>query len=147
MSSSTECSVFTAGLSRTASAAPSSPRLTLGPNSPQKIHRGMIFDSPTSGTSPVSVTIAVAGAPSLAGGPPQARLRKMRIVAQDPSVTLDGRRGSILTAEVDVPAEELAPGPRGYRVHVIDYDASSGLLYAPLEYGAPDPGSSDWLRN
>lgn len=94
-----------------------------------------------------SHAIAVAGAPSLTAGLPQARLRKMRIVAQDPAVTLDGRRGGILTAEVDVPAEELAPGPRGYRVHVIDYDASSGLLYAPLEYGAADPRSDDWHQN
>ena len=94
-----------------------------------------------------SQAIAVAGAPSLTTGLPQARLRKMRIVAQDPAVRLDGKRGGILTAEVDVPAEELAPGPRGYRVHVIDYDASSGLLYAPLEYGVPKPRSSDWRQD
>jgi len=91
--------------------------------------------------------IAVAGAPFLAAGLPQARLRKMRIVAQDPSVTVGGRRGGILTAEVDVPAEELAPGPRGYRVHVIDYDASTGHLYAPLEYRPSVPGSKDWLED
>ncbi len=87
--------------------------------------------------------ITVAGAPS-AAGLPQARLRKMRIVAQDPSVTVNG---AILTAEVDVPAEELAPGPRGYRVHVVDYDASTGHLYAPLEYSAPVPRSPNWLEN
>ena len=29
-------------------------------------------------------------------------------------------KGKILTADVNVPAEELAPGPWGYRVHVID---------------------------
>ncbi len=91
-----------------------------------------------------AISPSVAGAPSLATGLPQARLRKMRIVAQDPSVTVGGR---ILTAEVDVPAEELAPGPRGYRVHVIDYDASSGHLYAPLEYAPPVPGSTRWLEN
>ena len=53
----------------------------------------------------------------------KARTRKLTIVAQDPSVT--DAEGNILTAEVDVPAEELAPGPWGYRVHVIDYDGSS----------------------
>lgn len=68
----------------------------------------------------------------------------MRIVAQDPSVRVGGR---ILTAVVNVPAEELAPGPRGYRVHVVDYDASSGHLYAPLVYGALAPGSAEWLRD
>ena len=84
------------------------------------------------------------GGPAMAPGMPQARLRKMRIVAQDPSVRVGGR---VLTAEVDVPAEELAPGPRGYRVHVIDYDTSSGRLVPPAEYGEPDPGSNDWARN
>ena len=60
---------------------------------------------------------------------PEARTCKMRIVAQDPSVRIGGK---ILTAEVDVPAEELADGPRGYRVHVIDYDSSSKVLYPPV---------------
>jgi hypothetical protein len=36
----------------------------------------------------------------------------MTVIAQDPSV----RRGSkIVTATIEVPAEELAPGPMGYR--------------------------------
>ncbi|MGV3620490.1 MAG: hypothetical protein ACO1OB_06720, partial [Archangium sp.] len=34
---------------------------------------------------------------------------------------------------VDVPAESLAPGPRGARVHVVDYDASSRTLYDPAD--------------
>jgi hypothetical protein len=54
--------------------------------------------------------------------------QKFTIIAQDPAVRVNGR---ILTAEVEVPAEELAPGPCGYRVNVIDYDASTGLLYSP----------------
>jgi hypothetical protein len=37
-----------------------------------------------------------------------------------------------LTASVEVPAEDLAAGPRGRRIHVVDYDATSGTLYAPL---------------
>src|SRR5688572_12402732 len=59
------------------------------------------------------------------------RTRRLTIVAQDPSVRIDGK---ILTTEVDIPAEEIAPGPRGYRVHVIDYDTTSGLLYQPFDY-------------
>jgi hypothetical protein len=55
----------------------------------------------------------------------------MTIIAQDPSVRLNRR---ILRARVDVPAEDLAPGPWGYRVHVVDYDASTGVLYKPLNY-------------
>jgi len=75
---------------------------------------------------------------------PQPRLRTMRIVAQDPSVRVGGR---ILTALVDVPAEELAPGPRGYRVHVVDYDATASRLLPPLSYGSLDTASADFTRN
>ena len=42
--------------------------------------------------------------------------------------------GKILTTQVDIPAEEIAPGPRGYRAQVIDYDTSSGVLYQPIDY-------------
>lgn len=54
--------------------------------------------------------------------------RTLTIVAQDPSVKAGGK---ILTTEVQVPAEELAPGPRGYRVNVIDYDVAADVLYRP----------------
>jgi hypothetical protein len=55
----------------------------------------------------------------------------LTIIAQDPGVTVDGK---ILTAQIDIPAEEIAPGPRGYRVQVVDYDISTGTLYGPREY-------------
>lgn len=47
--------------------------------------------------------------------------RSMTVIAQDPSVR---RAGRIVTAQVAVPAEELGPGPMGYRVQVVDYDAT-----------------------
>jgi hypothetical protein len=55
--------------------------------------------------------------------------RELTIIAQDPSVR---RRGRILTTRISVPAEALGAGPRGYRVHIVDYDASANRLYAPL---------------
>jgi len=73
---------------------------------------------------------------------PPVRTRKLTIVAQDPGIR---HNNSIVTAEVDIPAEELGKGPRGYRVHVIDYDASTRTLYKPYEYKStksdkyPDP--------
>lgn len=63
---------------------------------------------------------------------PLPRTRKLRIVAQDPSVK--DSDGNILTTEIEIPAEELAPGPRGYRVHIVDYDTSTGTLYQPQPY-------------
>jgi hypothetical protein len=55
--------------------------------------------------------------------------RQLTIIGQDPVVR---RRGRILTATVRVPLEDLAAGPRGYRVHVVDYDASENRFYKPL---------------
>lgn len=64
----------------------------------------------------------------------QPRLRELEILAQDPSV-LD-ESGRPLVAKVRVPYERLEPGPRGHRVHVVDYDATSGrLLHQPTELG------------
>jgi hypothetical protein len=61
----------------------------------------------------------------------------MSVIAQDPSFrTRDGKH--ILMAKVTVPAEIVAPGPRGYRVHVIDYDSTTGRYHGahalPAEY-------------
>ena len=68
---------------------------------------------------------------------PEPQSRKIRIIAQDPSIRRGGR---ILTALVPVPVENLEPGPRGYRVHVIDYDSSTETLYKPYKL---DPAEGD----
>ncbi len=56
---------------------------------------------------------------------PLPALRYMTVMAQDPSVHVRGRSGAILMAKVGIPAEDLIPGPTGYRVQVVDYDASA----------------------
>lgn len=56
-------------------------------------------------------------------------MRPATILAQDPSLT---RRGSPVFATIQIPAEDLASGPRGYRVHAIDYDATRNVLYPSL---------------
>ena len=53
----------------------------------------------------------------------------MTIIAQDPSVL--GPHKGILRTQVGIAYEDLAPGPKGYRVHVMDYDASQRVLYKP----------------
>jgi hypothetical protein len=71
------------------------------------------------------------------------RSQKFTIIAQDPSVTVwdaDLRKRRILTTQVEVPAEELAPRPRGYRVQVVDYDSSTGNLYPSLKYRILETG-------
>ncbi len=66
------------------------------------------------------------------------RTRTLTIIAQDPSVKDKFKK--VLKAQVEIPAETLAKGPRGYRVNVIDYDTSTGTLYIPKEYDPPGNG-------
>jgi hypothetical protein len=55
------------------------------------------------------------------------------VVAQDPGVrTEDGR---ILCVPIQLPAEALDRGPWGHRVQVIDFDATTNKLLAPLVDG------------
>ena len=56
--------------------------------------------------------------------------RKMTIIAQDPSIK--DSENKIIRTQADIPYEKLEPGPRGYRVHVVDYDSSQQVLYRPL---------------
>jgi hypothetical protein len=56
--------------------------------------------------------------------------RTMTIIAQDPSLVVGGK---ILTAAITIPNEQLSAGPRGYRVQVVDYDASSNQWIVPHE--------------
>lgn len=59
-------------------------------------------------------------------------VRKLTILAQDPTIIVGGR---VLTAQIAIPNETLGAGPRGYRVQVVDYDATSNRWLAPLEKG------------
>jgi hypothetical protein len=63
--------------------------------------------------------------------------RTLTIIAQDPSIKI-GRK--IVTAVIEVPAEDLLPGPCGYRVNVIDFDATTGTLYEPATFGVSSDG-------
>jgi hypothetical protein len=67
---------------------------------------------------------------------PVPRSQKLTIIAQDPAVR--DTQNCILKAVVDLPAETLQPGPWGYRVHVIDYDAASDQLWEPFAYEMKD---------
>ena len=71
-------------------------------------------------------------------------VRYMSIIAQDPSVTRNGR---ILMAKVAVPAEDVIAGPMGYRVHVVDYDSTRRFFHGthalPATYEDEPP---EWQR-
>jgi hypothetical protein len=76
--------------------------------------------------------------------PPPPRTRQLTILAQDPSVRRPD--GAIVRTRIEIPAEELRPGPWGYRVQVVDYDSSTDTFYGPLETGLdgdPFEGATD----
>jgi hypothetical protein len=54
-------------------------------------------------------------------------MRSWTVLAQDPGLL--GPSGRALTTTVTIAAERLERGPKGHRVHVIDYDASSDTFY------------------
>lgn len=58
--------------------------------------------------------------------------QRFTILAQDPAV--ERAPGQPLFAQVSVPLERLADGPTGYRVKVVDFDASADRLYSPHRY-------------
>jgi hypothetical protein len=64
---------------------------------------------------------------------PSPRTRLLTVIAQDPSVRVPGKSRAILRTQIEVPAEELRPGPWGYRVQVVDYDVSTDTFYKPRD--------------
>lgn len=54
--------------------------------------------------------------------------RKLTIIAKDPGLRL-GPGGPMAFVEVSVPAEILAKGPTGYRIKVVDYNATERRTY------------------
>ena len=72
------------------------------------------------------------------------RTREFTIFGQDPAVR--DRSGRIVRARIAVPAERLDPGPRGYRVSVVDYDCTHDVLYEPADLDRGGAGRDPYAR-
>ena len=68
--------------------------------------------------------------------------RKLTVIAKDPGLRLPGPGNPMIMTQVDIPAELLGKGPTGYRVKVVDYNASEGLAYLD-EQSYQDPGTGE----
>lgn len=55
--------------------------------------------------------------------------RKLTIIAKDPGFRIGGEDGPMAFIQVPVPAEILAKGPIGYRIKVVDYNATERKAY------------------
>jgi hypothetical protein len=58
----------------------------------------------------------------------------MTVIAQDPGVVK--KDDHIVMATIDVPAEELAGGPMGYRVQLVDFDSTARVFHDRWELPA-----------
>ena len=74
----------------------------------------------------------------------RARTREVTIVAHDPSVR--DAKGNILCELIVIPDEELVEGPTGYRVAVMDFDASTESYYKPWPLRRNAPKSDPYRR-
>lgn len=72
------------------------------------------------------------------------RTREVTIVAHDPSVR--DAAGNILRERVVIPDEELIDGPTGYRVTVVDFDASADAYYKPWRLPKTAPPSDPYRK-
>jgi hypothetical protein len=76
---------------------------------------------------PKQLTIDRKGSDAAEGSDtPRPPNRFMSVIAQAPSIR---KGGKIVMATVSIPAEELRPGPVGYRVQVVDFDATTRTFH------------------
>jgi hypothetical protein len=68
--------------------------------------------------------------------------RSLKVYALDPSAS--SYAGNVMT--LNVPWEDLLPGPVGHKIAVIDYDAANNLYYPPVDLNDPRILARDGLE-
>jgi hypothetical protein len=80
---------------------------------------------------------------------PSPKWFELTILAQDPSIEKvhpADERSKILRTQVRIPASTLRPGPRGPRLHVVDYDPVTRVVHPAYELAAGDGTVHDRFR-
>lgn len=77
--------------------------------------------------------------------PPKPAVRRLRAFAFDPSLRTDLDAAMINQVTLEVPWEELGPGPVGEYLEVVDYDPASGCFYEPVDLDHPRLLAQDGL--
>jgi len=97
---------------------------------------------------PAATSPSAPSAPAKPGGrstlhdPP---FRSLRAFSIDPSLATDFETAPISEVTIQVPWEDLDPGPRGEYLDVIDVDPGSGCFYAPVDLNDPKLLAQDGL--
>ena len=71
--------------------------------------------------------------------------RRLRVLAFDPSLAMRLETATFNEITVEIPWEELAAGPVGEYVEVVDSDPASGVFYHPVELDNPHLIAQDGL--
>ncbi|NJL26946.1 MAG: peptidase S8, partial [Thermoanaerobaculia bacterium] len=92
----------------------------------------------------ISTPVASTGAwwrPSSPASKPRASpsptTRTLRVFSFDPSLGLEVETAALNRTRVDIPWEELRPGPVGNYLEVVDVDPASDCAYAPVDLNDP----------
>ena len=72
-------------------------------------------------------------------------MRRLRVLAFDPSLATRIATASFNEITVAIPWEELAPGPVGEYIEVVDVDPASGVFYYPVDLDDPHLLARDGL--
>ena len=72
-------------------------------------------------------------------------MRRLRVLAFDPSLATRLATASFNEITVAIPWEELAPGPVGEYIEVVDVDPASGVFYYPVDLDDPHLLARDGL--
>lgn len=71
--------------------------------------------------------------------------RRLRVLAFDPSLMTRLETSTINELTLNIPWEDLEPGPIGEYIEVIDYDPASGVFYHPVDLDHPHHLAQDGL--
>jgi hypothetical protein len=77
--------------------------------------------------------------------PPRPKNRHLQVFAFDPSLNLELDAARINQLILNIPWEDLAPGPVGEYLEVVDVDPASNLFYPPVDLDDPYLLSQDGL--
>jgi hypothetical protein len=70
---------------------------------------------------------------SVTFSPPKPKFRQLRVFAFDPSLNLELEAATINQLTLNIPWEDLNPGPVGEYLEVVDVDPPSNMFYSPLD--------------
>jgi hypothetical protein len=77
---------------------------------------------------------------------PRPNVRRLRIFSFDPALAARYDLAGVSGVTIEIPWEDLKPGPVGEYIEVIDVDPGSNAAYAPVDLDAPELLATDGLQ-